>query len=258
MKMDVVVVEKCLAFCQGLVESNNKFTFNLSLAQDAFLFDNKELVKSSCEKKKKTPSQLRREKKRKEERKNKKEDTVKVSENLGSESSSFKCDHCEAIFKSEKGLRIHVGKSHKTYSSSTPEKERVSSPEKELLLNLTPAREFREELNNADVEESSHEALVQHKSDEQFDGLDDIELQCDLCDRACISEKKLKVHKAKWHTKVAPLYGNITRQLGFREKFNAECLICGKQFNNSEQHIREDHDFIDEEAISKNNFHESD
>ena len=82
--------------------------------------------------------------------------------------------------------------------------------------------------------------------------------QCDLCNKACISERKLKVHKAKWHTKVAPLYGNITRQLGFREKFNAECLICGKQINDSEQHIREDHDFIDEEAISKNNFHESD
>ena len=235
--MDVVVVQKCLAFCQGLVESNTKFTFNLSLAQDAFIFDNKELAKSSCEKKK-SPSQLRREKKRKEERKTKKEDTAKVSENLDPESPKFKCDHCEATFSSEKGLKIHVGKSHKTNSSSTPEKERGSSPEKELLLNLTPARESREELNNG--------------------GSDDIELQCDLCDKACISERKLKVHKAKWHTKVAPLYGNITRQLGFREQFNAECLVCGKQFNDSEQHIREDHDYIDEEAISKNNFHESD
>ena len=71
MKMDVVVVEKCLAFCQGLVESNNKFTFNLSLAQDALIFYNKELAKSSCMKKK-TPSQLRREKIRKEERIDKK------------------------------------------------------------------------------------------------------------------------------------------------------------------------------------------
>ena len=165
-------------------------------------------------------------------------DTAKVSENLDPESPKFKCDHCEATFKSEKGLKIHVGKSHKTNYSSTPEKERKSSPEKELLLNLTSTRESREELN--------------------IGGSDDSEFQCDLCDKACISERKLKVHKAKWHTKVAPLYGNITRQLGFREKFNAECLICGKQFNNSEQHIREDHDYIDEEAISKNNFHESD
>ena len=46
-----------------------------------------------------------------------------------------------------------MGKSHKTYSSSTPEKERGSSPEKELLLNLTQAKEVREELNNTDLEE---------------------------------------------------------------------------------------------------------
>ena len=117
--MDVVVVQKCLAFCQGLVESNTKFTFNLSLAQDAFIFDNKELAKSSCEKKK-SPSQLRREKKRKEERINKKEHSVKISEVLNPESPSFKCDHCEATFKSEKGLNIHVDKANKTVSLSTP------------------------------------------------------------------------------------------------------------------------------------------
>ena len=134
-------------------------------------------------------------------------------------------------------MKIHVGKSHKTNSSSTPEKERGSSPEKELLLNLTPARKSREELNNC--------------------GSDNFEVQCDLCDKAFILERKLKVHKAKWHTKVAPLNENITRQLGFRERFNAECLICGKQINDNKQHIREDHDFIDEEAISKNYFHKS-
>ena len=98
----------------------------------------------------------------------------------------------------------------------------------------------------------------QHKIHGLICGSDDNELQCDLCKKDCISENKLKIHKAKWHTNVAPMYGNITRQLGFREKFNAECLICGKQFNDSKQHIREDHNFIDEEAISKNNFHESD
>ena len=38
MKMDVVVVEKCLAFCQGLVESKIKFTFNLSFGKDALIF----------------------------------------------------------------------------------------------------------------------------------------------------------------------------------------------------------------------------
>ena len=153
MKMDSVVVEKCLAFCQELVESNNKFTFNLSLGKDAFIFENKELVNSSCIKKK-SPSQLRREKKRWEERNSKKEDTVKVSENDNPEYPSFKCDHCDATFKSEKGLNIHIGKSHKTHSSSTPEKERGFSPDKELSIILTPVKETREEPNNSDLKEA--------------------------------------------------------------------------------------------------------
>ena len=58
-------MEKCLAFCQGLVQSNNKFSFNFSCGKDNFNFDNKELVNSSW-KKKKSPSQLRRQKKRRE------------------------------------------------------------------------------------------------------------------------------------------------------------------------------------------------
>ena len=118
------------------------------------------LAKSSCEKKKKSPSQLRREKKRKEERQNKKEDTVKVSETLDDKSPTFKCDHCEAEFKSEKGLNIHVGKSHKTNSSATPEKERGSSPEKELLINLTPTKEVRDELNNTYLKEFPEKEIV--------------------------------------------------------------------------------------------------
>ena len=61
----------------------------------------------------------------------------------------------------------------------------------------------------------------QHKIHGQICGSDDNGLQCDLCKKNCISENKLKIHKAKWHTNIAPMYGNITRQLDFREKFNA-------------------------------------
>ena len=64
-KMDADVVNKCLAFCQGLVSLGQHFSFNLSLGKNHFNFDNKELVKSSWMKKKKSPSQLRREEKRK-------------------------------------------------------------------------------------------------------------------------------------------------------------------------------------------------
>ena len=62
------------------------------------------------------------------------------------------------------------------------------------------------------------------------------------------SEQKSNVHKAKWHTKVAPLYGNITL-LCWYEEFWIECLVCGKQFiASSKKHVKEEHDLIDEEV----------
>ena len=130
--MDVSVLEKCL--------SNTKFSLNLSLGKDIFNFNNKELDESSWKKNKKSPSQLWREKRRKDEREKTKEDTEEVSEKSDSNTISFKCDYCDANFKSEKGLKIHVGKAHKTEASSVPEKESGVSPQKEPLLILTPAR----------------------------------------------------------------------------------------------------------------------
>ena len=80
--MDVSVLEKCLAFCQGLVESNTKFSLNLSLGKDVFNFNNKELNESSWKKKKKSPSQLRREKRRKDERERQKKILKKCLKSL--------------------------------------------------------------------------------------------------------------------------------------------------------------------------------
>ena len=62
-------VDKCLAFCQSLATSGQKFSFTLSIGKDNFSFsNNKELGSSSCLKKKKSPSRIRREQRRKEER----------------------------------------------------------------------------------------------------------------------------------------------------------------------------------------------
>ena len=110
-KMSSVVVDKCLAFCQGLVNSNHHFTFSLKLGKDLnFEFQNKELVHSSCTRKKKSPSQLRRENRRRESRK-----SADVSPEVAVKSlpDVFKCDQCETSFDSEKWLNIHVGKIHK-------------------------------------------------------------------------------------------------------------------------------------------------
>ena len=79
------VIDKCLAFCQELVNNNAHFSFNLSISKDNnFNFKNNESEKTHGIKKKKSPSQIRREKRRRDERLVKKPnaDTVKVSENV--------------------------------------------------------------------------------------------------------------------------------------------------------------------------------
>ena len=156
--MNDSLMEKCLAFCQGLVQSNNKFSFNFSCGKDNFNFDNKELANCSWKKKKKSPSQLRREKKRREASKVTQEDTEKVPVQVTSDNLHFKCTQCDSNFKSEKGLNIHIGKAHKKEELPTPEKERRSSELEELSLNLTPSRERREE-----PEDTLEEVLKQPK-----------------------------------------------------------------------------------------------
>ena len=142
--MDVSVMEKCLVFCQELVMSNHKFSFNISIGKDNFNFDNKELVSSSW-KKKKSPSQVRREAKRRETRKITQEATEKVSAKSLSDNLDYKCPQCELSFKTEKGLNIHIGKAHKKEELPTPEKERGASAHEDLSLTLTPPKECREE-----------------------------------------------------------------------------------------------------------------
>ena len=126
-------VDKCLAFCQALVSSNQKFTFTLSIEKETFKFDNKELVASSCvNKKKKSPSQIRREDRRREARKqNITEEVVEVSPiitpqnpnhkaaekaaapELISTVSALKCEQCEYVSTSEKGLKQHARMKHR-------------------------------------------------------------------------------------------------------------------------------------------------
>ena len=142
------VVDKCLAFCQALINSHQKFPLNLSVGKDTFVFNNKELEQSSCKKKKKSPSQIRRETRRREARlkEHSCKDTEEESENekLKPDNHVHKCNFCEINFNSEKGLEIHVGKSHKS-NDSTPEKERTASkPASPDNLNLS-AKEARDE-----------------------------------------------------------------------------------------------------------------
>ena len=63
-----MVLDKCLAFCQALVQSNNQFTFKLAIGNVNFNFEHKKPEKSFWKKKKKSPSQIKREERRRQER----------------------------------------------------------------------------------------------------------------------------------------------------------------------------------------------
>ena len=140
-------IDKCLAFCQALVSSNQKFTFTLSIGKETFKFDNKELVASSCGKnKKKSPSQVRREERRREARKLKTAEQVvevlpsatpqqaaeKTAVNAvpqqESTTSQFKCEQCDFKSTSERGLKQHTRIKHREAEESTPSPQLPSPP----------------------------------------------------------------------------------------------------------------------------------
>ena len=136
-------VDKCLAFCQALIKSDQKFTLNLSIGNDKLFFSNKEL--ESSWKKKKSPSQVRREENRKRSRQNKA--TEEVADNGADEATVEKaecnstaakaevpavisCEECGYKATTEKGLKQHMRMKHRklpqptTSLLSTPEATR--------------------------------------------------------------------------------------------------------------------------------------
>ena len=56
----------------------------------------------------------------------------------------FKCDICGNVFKSDNGLKIHKGKSHKI--QELPQLERTREPDIEKSIYMSPLKDVREEL----------------------------------------------------------------------------------------------------------------
>ena len=119
----------------SLSNNNQFFSLSLKIGSDTFNFHSKELLNSSCVKKKKSPSQLRREKKRRDERTQAvtkaEEPAVEVSEKSV---AVLKCDLCGNSFSSEEELNAHNECVHKTLEKVhrdediLSEQEGVSSP----------------------------------------------------------------------------------------------------------------------------------
>ena len=171
---NAALLSQCLDFCQTLSTKSLTFSFALSLGNSfSFHLDTSGkgaiAFEAKKKKKKKTPSALRRNARRRAEFvKNKLEastsdalqsEHVSVEEAVEKIEKAFKCDQCENSFKSENGLKIHAGKSHKkvTSLSSTPERLRQQL-EGSVSLSASPLLDARRKelnLNNA-VEEKEN------------------------------------------------------------------------------------------------------
>ena len=175
-------MEKCLAFCQALITSDQKFTLNLSIGNDKLFFSNKEL-ESSWKKKKKSPSQLRREKNRKMKRQ--KEATEKVAGDGASEAAakeaednstaekaegpaSIVCEECDYKATTEKGL-----KQHKRMKHGKPQQSTLSTPE----TSRRPSRP--EHLNTSPLLQSTREEAC-HNCGGIFTSEHQCDTQCEI------------------------------------------------------------------------------
>ena len=94
----------------------------------------------------------------------KKSETSCDMETTSQEEATFQCEHCANSFKTENGLKIHIGKSHKALKANvSPEKVRDNTLE--TSLTVSPARDTRrEEKETEDVEKAQpllEEQIVQ-------------------------------------------------------------------------------------------------
>ena len=122
------LASQCMAFCQALASKGQIFSFTLKVGSSfAFSLDTRGNGTSSFTKKRKSPSTRRRNARRRAEFLAKKRGPPEKStpEKVARpvKAKEFKCDQCEKDFKSENGLKIHVGKTHNRVDSdlATPE-----------------------------------------------------------------------------------------------------------------------------------------
>ena len=109
---DAKLASQCLDICQALAGKSLPFSFSFNIGPNfSFSVDTRGKEVLTPQKKKKTPSTLRRDAKRRDE-------FLRKKLSAPTAEKTFKCDHCYNSFKSENGLKIHIGKSHKKVDST--------------------------------------------------------------------------------------------------------------------------------------------
>ena len=141
---DSSLATQCLDFCQALARQGKVFQLSITIGS-TFTFsldtrEGKETLPTRI-KKRSSPSTLRRNANRRKEflaKKATSESSVVTDlESKQKQCAAFQCDQCDANFKTENGLKIHKGKSHK--EASSPEKLRKSSSQPPL--SVSPIRD---------------------------------------------------------------------------------------------------------------------
>ena len=141
---DAKLASQCLEICKTLAGKSLPFSFSVNIGPNfSFSVDTRGKEILAPQKKRKTPSTLRRDARRREELLRKKLNAPTVEK-------AFKCDQCDNTFKSENGLKIHVGKSHKNLNSTpaTPDCLR-QQPGSSVSLSASPLLDTSREESSA-------------------------------------------------------------------------------------------------------------
>ena len=181
---DSSLANKCLDLCLALAGQGKAFRFSLTIGSTfTFSLDSREGKETPLpSRKKKSPSTLRRNAKRKEDFLKKKSTSASASglesnQELMLQRQEFQCDECDFKSKSENGLKIHKGKSHKEVS--TPEKLRKPSTQQSLLVSPSPTRNEKriESCHNCDMDMSPTH-LCKDDGDSEADEVPDAPIVC--------------------------------------------------------------------------------
>ena len=175
---DAKLASQCLEICKTLAGKSLPFSFSVNIGPNfSFSVDTRGVEEEvlATRKKKKTPSTLRRDARRREEYLRKKLNSP-IAE------KAFKCDQCDSIFKSENGVKIHIGKAHKNVKSTPPPSDRLrQQPGSPATRPTSPLCDVtREEVGDEKGEPVSPPQPPRHL------GLD-LEVICQRCDRKLFS-----------------------------------------------------------------------
>ena len=195
------LASQCMAFCQALASKVQTFSFALNVGSSfSFSLDTRGDGSSTRSKKRKSPSALRRNARRRAEflqknsvpsteRKSSEKETAPEKEAEDRNKKVFKCDQCDHDFKSENGLKIHVGKSHKKVNSTpaTPDRLR-QQPRSSVSLSASPL-----------LDASREETCVNVDAVEGGMSSEKCAFECGSCGSKFSNGEALKIHLANVH-----------------------------------------------------------